>query len=105
MNSCFDYMMTNFGGAHLLGFHIICDLVDNYDITNVHNSYILYGKNHNMSAANVERAVRHYIHVIGTTKQIENTLKCKCLNGKNFSNKEFLMAIRERVARCKSAKK
>ena len=105
MNSCFDYMMSTFGGAHLLGFHIICDLVDNYDITNVHNAYILYGQNHGMSGSNVERAVRHYIHVIGTTKNIEDALNCKCLNGKNFSNKEFLMSVKERVMRCKRDKK
>lgn len=105
MNIYLDYLIKNFGGAHMLGAQIIGELIDNYDITNVFKSYEEYAKDHNMKAHNVERAVRHYIHSINTTEELEEKLQCKCFNGANFSNKEFLATIKLRAEEGNNGKK
>lgn len=97
MNIYFDYLLENFGGAHLIGAKIISELIADYDITNLFKAYHDYAKDNDIKYHNVERAIRHYIQVIDSTRGIENTLKCKCFNGKNFSNKEFLATVKVRA--------
>lgn len=103
MNKYFNYLVKRFGGAQLSGLTIISEILEKYDINNVNKTYSDYGKDHNMTCASVERAIRHYISVIGSTPQIEKTLNCKCFNGKNFSNKEFLRIVKVRAEEGKHA--
>lgn len=103
MNKYFDYLVKRFGGAQLSGLMIISEILEKYDISNVNKAYADYGEDHNMTRASVERAIRHYITVIGNTTNIEKTLKCKCFNGTHFSNKEFLRIVKVRAEEEKHA--
>lgn len=97
MNIYLDYLLKNFGGAHLAGSKIAAELVEKYDITDINNAYHKYADDHNEKYHNIERAIRHYISVIGTMRDIEKILGCKCFNNKNFTNKEFLTIVKIRA--------
>lgn len=102
MNIYLDYLLKNFGGAHLAGAKIAAELIEKYDITDINNAYHKYAddhneKYHNEKYHNIERAIRHYISVIGTMRDVEKVLGCKCLNNNNFTNKEFLAIVKIRA--------
>lgn len=97
MNIYLDYLLKNFGGAHLAGAKIAAELIEKYDIIDVNKAYHKYADDHNEKYHNVERAIRHYISVIGTVRNVEKILGCKCFNNKNFTNKEFLAIVKIRA--------
>lgn len=97
MNIYIDYLMKNFGGMFLGGIKIIGEMLADYDVDNLFQAYKDYAKDNNMSKYAVERAIRYYIRIIATTEEEERILKCKCFNGKNFTNKEFMLAVKFRA--------
>ena len=97
MNIYLDYLLKNFGGAHLAGAKIAAELIEKYDIADINNAYHKYADDHNEKYYNVERAIRHYISVIGTIRDVEKILGCKCFNNRNFTNKEFLAIVKIRA--------
>lgn len=97
MNIYLDYLIKNFGGGHLKGAIYASELIENYNIRDITKAYRDYAKDYNINYANIERAIRHYIGTIATTKDIENILKCKCFNGRNFTNQEFLTIVKLRA--------
>lgn len=97
MNIYLDYLIKNFGGYHLEGAKFASDLIEGYDISNISSAYQKYAKVIGSTRAAVERNVRHYIKIIGDKENIENVLKCKCINNKNFTNKEFLTMVKLRA--------
>ena len=44
MNIYLDYLLKNFGGAHLAGAKIISELIEKYDITDINNAYHKYAE-------------------------------------------------------------
>ena len=103
MNIYLDYLIKNFGGAHLKGAIYASELIEKYDIRDLAKSYHDYAEDNNINWTIIERNIRYYIGNIATTKDIENILKCKCFNGRNFTNQEFLTMIKlraEESAKC-----
>lgn len=104
MNIYLDYLIKNFGGAHLKGAIFASQLIEKYDIKDIGKAYHNYAKDNNINWRNVERNIRHYISNAATTKDIENILKCKCFNNKNFTNQEFLTMVKIRAEENKNDK-